>query len=770
MTDRNRNPNAPGQRPHPGGRGRDPRQQHPDPRVQRAMAAQAASASGRRGGQTRRRAPKSGGGFSFLSLLFYVFFGLIALVGLGVAYLMFAPPTELIRKQMISQVKAQTGRDLSIGGKPQLTFYPAIGLSMRDIKLSAPPGMSAPNTLTADSLTVAVKLLPLISRNIEVDSLILNKPVIDLRSDAQGRKSWEFSQAARRANTRYAQAERYAQAGTGNDANGGLPPEAREFLQNATPTGGRAGSSAASLDGLKLGDVRIVNGTLRYADEATGASEVVRRLNVNLALDEISAPLKADGNAEYKGEAIAFEGTVRSLKQILENAPAKVAITIAGKPIAAGFDGTVTLGDAVKATGAVSADSPSVRRLAAWLGSQLPAARGFGPLTLKGQLSANGPTYQLSRMTATLDGATATGNVAVQTDRARPMVTADLNLSKLDLNLYVPVEGGPTAVGGDAGGATRVKGYTQRSGWATDPIDLTGLKAVDANLNLAVGPLLFRDLRAEQSLIKATLTNGAMTANLSEMKLYQGTGRGILKLTSLSPAATDVGANFTFDNVSAQPLLRDAVKFDRLAGKGKLGLALATRGGNQAQFVSGLNGKVTFNFFDGAIAGVNIAKYLRAISTGQFADLMAAPTEKTDFSEMSASFNVANGVASNSDLKLLSPLLRVGGSGTISLPPQQIDYTLRPKLVSSLSGQGGNAAADGIEVPVRITGDLSNPKYTPDLQSILNDPNKAIDTVKGITDKFKGKNAGEIIDGLLGGGGEGEKTDAKQLLKGLFGR
>ncbi|MEO1281435.1 MAG: AsmA family protein [Pseudomonadota bacterium] len=759
MNDRNRNPNLSGHRPGADGRGHNPRQRHPDPRVQRAMAAQAAG-----GGQPRRRTAKAGGGFSFLSVLFYLFFGLIALVGLGVAYLMFAPPTELIRTQMISQVKQQTGRDLKIGGKPQITFYPAIGLSMRDISLSAPPGMSAPATLTADSLTVAVKLLPLISRNVEVDSLILNRPVIDLRSDAQGRKSWDFSslQPAKRV--------RYAQVRQSTDADADLPPEAREFLKNATPTGGRAGSPVASLDGLKLGDVRIVNGTLRYADEATGASELVKKLNVNLALDEISAPLKADGSAEWKGEAIAFEGTVRSLKQILENAPAKVAITIAGKPIAAGFDGTVTLGDVIKANGALSADSPSVRRLAAWLGSNLPAAKGYGPLTLKGQLNANGPTYQLSRMTATLDGAKATGNVAVQTDRVRPMVTANLNLSKLDLNLYMPVEGGPTASGGDAGGVTRVKGYTQRSGWSTDPIDLTGLKAVDANVDLSVGPLLFRDLKADQSLIKATLSNGAMTANLSEMKLYEGTGRGILKLTSLSPASTDVGANFAFDGVSAQPLLRDAAKFDRIAGKGKLSLALATRGGSQAQFVSGLNGDVKFDFFDGAVVGINVAKYLRAISSGNFAALNAAPSEKTDFSEMSASFKVTNGVAANSDLKLLSPLLRVGGSGNILLPSQQIDYTMRPRLVSSLSGQGGNAGADGVEIPVRITGNLDNPRYTPDLEGILKDPSKAIDTVKGITDKFKGKKAGEIIDGLLGGGGDGEKIDGKQLLKGLFGR
>ncbi|MEL7049952.1 MAG: AsmA family protein, partial [Pseudomonadota bacterium] len=347
------------------------------------------------------------------------------LIGAGVAYLIVAPPTGLIREQMISQVKAQTGRDLKIGGNPQITFYPAIGLKMRDIELSPPPGMSGPNMLTADSLTVAVKLLPLIGRKVEVDSLVLDRPVIDLRADAQGRKSWDFS---------YGRAIipiRYAQAGGTTDDRSNLPPEAREFLANATPRSTSGGSPIASLDGLKLGDVRVINGTLRYADEATGASEVVKKLNVNLALDEISAPLRADGSASWNGETVAFEGSVNSLKQVLENTPAKVAVTIAGKPVAAGFKGTVTLGDVIKASGALSADSPSVRRMAKWLGAALPPAKGFGPLTLKGQVRANGPVYELSRLTATLDGAKATGRVGVRTDGARPLVDADLKLSKL---------------------------------------------------------------------------------------------------------------------------------------------------------------------------------------------------------------------------------------------------------------------------------------------------------------------------------------------------
>ena len=45
----------------------------------------------------------------------------------------------------------------------------------------------------------------------------------------------------------------------------------------------------------------------------------------------------------------------------------------------------------------------------------------------------------------------------------------------------------------------------------------------------------------------------------------------------------------------------------------------------------------------------------------------ADKAQKTDFSELTATFKIANGVARNNDLSLKSPLLRVGGEGDINI-------------------------------------------------------------------------------------------------------
>jgi AsmA protein len=60
--------------------------------------------------------------------------------------------------------------------------------------------------------------------------------------------------------------------------------------------------------------------------------------------------------------------------------------------------------------------------------------------------------------------------------------------------------------------------------------------------------------------------------------------------------------------------------------------------------------------------------------------------------------------------------VRASGAGTVDLPQRSLDYTVRPKLVAKLSGQGGERDAAGIEIPVHITGPWEQPDVSPDIQ------------------------------------------------------
>ncbi|MEQ1576694.1 MAG: AsmA family protein [Hyphomicrobium sp.] len=742
-----------------------------------------------------RTGPPAGGGggggrqparkrFGFLKGVLLGLVALLLVAGAGAAYFVLNAPADMVRDKIIAEVKANTGRDLKIAGPASFTIYPSIGVSMREVSLSAPPGMSGKPLITMDGLDVSVRILPLLKREVYVERIILDKPVFELYADKQGRKSWEFAARPDARPVKLAQAQIPAQATA--------PPSATDAPPGTLPTTGAPaqaapGQSLASIQQLHFGNVRIDNGTVRYSDAVSGAVQEASAINMKVGLSDLRQPLNAKGDLNWKGQKVDVDLTLTSLKSIMEDKPARVALDIASAPASAQFNGSLTLRDGYDVEGTLSSKSPSVRALAKWLGSQLPRAKGYGPFEASGQLRATAKSISLTGANIALDGATAKGQVTVETQGERPYIRTTLTVDELDLNKYIGHGGGDAVAGpkvkskpaaapeggkvNPAGEATsaqsiedllkdaapaapgpRVQGYTKREGWSTDPIDLSGLDAADADAKLSVGRLLYQDIKVGQSQLTVTLKNKVMKTNFDDIQLYGGHGRGFITLDGTSAKTASAGANLSFDGIDSLPFLTDAAGFDKLSGKAKLTLAVAGQGGNQNQLMNALNGKGDFTFADGAVNGLNVAGMIRGITQGKLSGLKTSPTEKTDFSELASTWTIVNGVASNQDLRLVSPLLRLTGAGNVMVGTQQVDYMMRPKLVSSLAGQGGAGTEQGLEVPVRVHGPWSNVEYTPDLKGILSDPNKAVDTIKEIGKQLKGKNAGDALKSILGGG------------------
>ncbi|MEO1695165.1 MAG: AsmA family protein, partial [Pseudomonadota bacterium] len=75
---------------------------------------------------------------------------LLLLIGGGIAVaLMVLSPTDIVRDQLIARVKQQTGRDLTLAGGAGIAVWPKLGVALKGVSLSAPPGMQAPPTLQA---------------------------------------------------------------------------------------------------------------------------------------------------------------------------------------------------------------------------------------------------------------------------------------------------------------------------------------------------------------------------------------------------------------------------------------------------------------------------------------------------------------------------------------------------------------------------------------------------------------------------------------------
>lgn len=729
------------------------------------------------GAQPRRpvaagnRSGRDGGGSDGRGLVAYAaftLFGLLLIASAAIGYLFLNPPVDRIRNEVVAQVKAKTGRDLKINGATRLTFYPSVGVSLEQVELSPPPGMSGRPTATMASLDLNIGLLPLIGRRIEVDRLVLRDPVIELRTDKSGRKSWDMRHAAAGAPGLGARRIELAQLTPANRAS------------DAAPTGvGRGPGAIAGVEQISLRDVRIENGTLVWHDERSGVRETITPVNVQAGMASIADPLEIKGNIGIRGEKLDVSGSLGSLVAMLEAQPSKVALKIRNAHATVGFDGQ--LGANLDADGKLDLTTSSLRRLASMAGIDVGTAGGLGQAQVTGRLTSSAGRFALGDARLMLDGVTATGTLGLDVRGARPKVAANLEAGEINLNPYLvageaagaatarpdapaPKKGNATTGSGERAPASiddllsrpvpgqatpQVRGFTQRAGWSQEPIRLAGLAAFDADVKLKAAKVVYHEIKLGQSRVSATLATGVLKLIFEEVALYEGRGRGAVTVDVTSPVLR-FGANLAADGLSLQPLLRDAGAKSWLAGAAKLNVAVTGEGATQKAMIDGLAGKADIAVANGAVVGWNLAQIIRGLKQGQISALDRVETAKTDFSDLSATWTIAEGVAQNQDLKLNSPLMRVTGSGRVDLGERQLDMQIKPKLVASLEGQGATQGLGGLEIPLRVRGPWERPEIVPEIGDLLKDPDKAISAVKEIGKQFKGKSANEIVDQVLG--------------------
>jgi AsmA protein len=400
----------------------------------------------------------------------------------------------------------------------------------------------------------------------------------------------------------------------------------------------------------------------------------------------------------------------------LSSSPGRIAfndakLSVDGDVLRANFTGAFETASS-KIAGKVDLRSSSARQLAARAGIALPGDNGFGVLSISGSLTSVPARIVFDNVKIALDGMNGSGDVTLTTTRARSYAKANLSLDRLDLNPYL---------GGGAGAKPAVGTIAP---WSDDAIDASALKAIDADLAFAVDALNVGGLRIGRSVLDFAFSGGKLRANLKQMALYGGGGKGSVTLSGAG-VAPEIGIDVALSGIRAEPLLTDAAGFNRLSGTGNMTLKLAGAGRSQRALMSSLDGTVAMKLEDGAIKGVNLAEIARTIQSALSRSAVGAAA-KTDFAELSATLAIKNGVGRNDDLRLLNPFVRLTGAGTVDVARQQLDYRVDPRAVGSSEGQGGKQNLRGVGIPFLIKGPWSRLTYAPDLSGIAN---TAIDSI-----------------------------------------
>src|SRR6266496_3939460 len=300
----------------------------------------------------------------------------------------------------------------------------------------------------------------------------------------------------------------------------------------------------------------------------------------------------------------------------------------------------------------------------------------------------------------------------------------NVSVDQLDFDRVLPP---PAKAGPSAAKASPGDGTPPAAASASRPeeaIDLSALKRLNLKGNLKIGQLTVSNVKAEKVDFGVRATGGRVDVEPLSANLYQGnlTGSAIVNAhTNRFSMKGQLGG------VAIGPLLRDALNNDLLEGRGNVALDVQTGGSTVGAMKKALAGSASLTLRDSSLKGVNLAELLRKArslrGSNPPAEQRATPAERTDFTELGASFVIKNGVAHNDDLSAKSPLLRLSGSGDIDIGANSIDYVAKVSVVGSSAGQGGKdlAGLRGVTVPVKITGPLDAPRFRADLGTAAGD-------------------------------------------------
>jgi AsmA protein len=632
------------------------------------------------------------------------------LIGAGIIVLLiiaavvaapFLVPVDAVRDRLIAQVRQDTGRDLAIKGPVSVSVFPVFGVSVKDVTLSNAPWAGPQPMLSLAALDLRVRVLPLLSGKVAVDTIVLQDPVINLQTDRQGQGNWQLTKAS------------------------AAPPPAP-----ATSQGG--GKQAAGPE-ITLGKVRLANGRVVYTDGASGRSETVDAINVTVHLPDFDGPLAVDGSARWQGRALSMALNAAQTRALLQGAGSPIDLTVKSDLANVAFKGQAALAGKAKGGGDLDVAVPSVRELALAAGSQpaqLPP-KGLGPLSFKTHLALEGNRFSLDDLAFSLDAIHATGRLALVTGGARPVMDGALNVDRLDLNPYLPPES-KTAAQNQPGAS---------SGWSDQPIDASALRSADADLSLAAGSIAMRKIELGRSAVHLVLKDGRLAMDLTQLELYQGHAQGRAQIDASGPALA-AQAQLSLHGLQAEPLAKALIDKDFVTGTATGETSLSTRGNSQRQLVAALSGKGRFSFANGAIKGVDLGSMIGNVQSAFTGGGGGAGGGggQTEFGQLTGTYTITKGVVNNPDLSLQGPVLNLAGAGDINLPDRTLNYRLVP-------GQGGAKKGAGLQVAVLAKGSWDHLTYAPD--------------VSGVSGRQLGAQAGKMLDTLTGGNKPGSQEQAQ---------
>lgn len=688
-----------------------------------------------------------------------VFVILAALVGIfvvaAVSLFLFFDPNDF-RDKISAGVKEQTGRDLTIEGDLSLTLFPWLAVEIGRTQLGNAEGFSNEQFLSFENASLSVRLMPLIfQQQVTVGTASLDGLVVNLEVASDGSNNWD------------------------DLAEGGESPASDEDQDSG---------DAAEID---VANISVNNASVSYSDAQAGSSYAISNLDfetgrivantpieMSAEFDFDSSPGELGGHLEIRGTSSMSDGASQiSLSGLNVSGTLRGVVS---EPTEFNFDSrainvdtkaqSINLGemDLMVLGLAMSADvapfsyagtpQPKAQlRVAEFSLKELMEVLDIAPpvtadpnalqrVSFSASAAVGETEIALSSMTLELDESAMTGSLSIPTTTSGAL-RFDLGVDEITLDGYMaPTDDSMAAADEDTGDVEI-------------PVDL--IRTLNVNGSFKIGRAFMSGMEFENLELGVNSSGGRLRLHPLAADFYDGSYSGDVRIDA-SGDVPSVSANENISGVNLASLAAAMFDQENITGTINGGFELGGSGQSLSAIRRDLDGSMSIELLDGAWEGTDVWHQLRSARAMFRQESAPEPTlpARTEFSTVSATGVVTDGIFENDDFIAELPFLQLTGGGMVDLNTTEVDYSMevrvldRPEFMSSATPE---EMADFTEtvVPLKITGLLSAPSVRPDIEGIFRG------RVEEAIEEKKEELKDQLLNRLIGGAAEPEPVEGE---------
>lgn len=688
------------------------------------------------------------------------------------------------KKEIEVAVQKETGRELTIEGELNLSVFPWLGISTGKILLSNAPGFSQPSFLVIGETDIKVKLLPLLSKKVEVKTIVIKGLELHLGKNKQGLNNWSGLTAKKESKNQSVTNTREQQ-----------PSSATK-----DPSTQESGDTETKLDlaAIKIGGLEIKNSQVSWNDQQSGQHLVIKDFNLSTSAVAFNEPIALNiamllENSEpvvteqlnistdliidavlqkiqlnnfslgsiTKGESIPggliemqlnSDIAVDQLQQTLALTKLRIASNLVHL---SGELRVSQLNSDLQYKGSLKVATFSPKNLMQQLALNVPATTDknvLQKLALDFSIQGSANSVGINNLIITLDDTKLQGNIHVKQFN-QPEIAFKLAVDDIDIDRYSAPK---DTSGKKPASPPVVTSKTDTSDKELIPVDT--LRSLNIDGDLKIAKLKVAQLKMAGVNLNIQAHQGILKTKHSITQLYNGRYQGEIKVNAKSKQPI-ISLNEKIIHVQLGSLLSDLQPDSKakITGQANIAANILTNGNSIPAIKSALGGKLNFSIEKGAVRGFNIQKIIdigKLAAKGKGLQQSYA-NEQTLFSIIQGSATINKGLINNPDFLAKSSTVEIKGGGTANLNNEALNY----KVVATAK-KGGKDISNR-PVAINVKGTFSNPSYNIDLTSIQS---MMTEEEKQKVDKFINKREKDIDKAL----GEGSGKAVNKLLKSFF--